>query len=91
MRWRRLEQSDNVDDRRGRTAKVAGGVGGLGIIGVLGALFLGGFGGDGGGLGDLLSGLQQVPEAAAPQEDASEFEGIDDEEAFVRSGSIDPS
>ncbi|MEA2001294.1 MAG: hypothetical protein U9N84_05335 [Actinomycetota bacterium] len=35
MRWRNLERSKNVEDRRGQTAKVAGGIGGLGIIGVL--------------------------------------------------------
>ncbi len=51
MRWRNLERSSNVEDRRGRTATVAGGVGGLGIIGVILALLLGG--GGGGSVGDL--------------------------------------
>ena len=80
MRWRNLEQSTNVDDRRGRTAKVAGGIGGLGIIGVLLALFMGGGGGD---IGDLLGQLAAPQTTAAPQE-STEFDGIDDDEAFVR-------
>lgn len=80
MRWRNLEQSSNVDDRRGKTAKVAGGVGGLGIIGVLLALFMGG--GGGGDLSDLLGQLA-TPQATAAPQDASEFEGLDDDEAFV--------
>lgn len=79
MRWRNLERSTNVEDRRGRTAKVAGGVGGLGIIGVILALLLGGGGGD---VGDLLNqlGASQQPQTS---EDPSQFEGIDDDEAFV--------
>jgi predicted metalloprotease len=84
MRWRNLERSKNVEDRRGRGAKVAGGVGGLGIIGVLLALFLGG-GGDGlGSMGDLLGQLGGAQQAAPPAQESSEFEGIDDEEAFVK-------
>lgn len=79
MRWRNLERSKNVQDRRGQTAKVAGGVGGLGIIGVLLALFMGGGGGD---LGELLGQLG-TPSTSAPTQDSSEFEGIDDEEDFV--------
>jgi predicted metalloprotease len=83
MRWRNLERSKNVEDRRGRGAKVAGGVGGLGIIGVLLALFLGG-GGDGlGGMGDLLGQLGGAQQAAPPAQESTEFEGIDDDEAFV--------
>ena len=82
MRWRNLERSKNVEDRRGRGAKVAGGVGGLGIIGILLALFMGG-GGDGlGGMGELLGQLGGQ-QAAPPAQDAEEFEGIDDDEAFV--------
>ena len=38
MRWRKLERSKNVEDRRGVGGKAAAGVGGLGIIGVLIAL-----------------------------------------------------
>ncbi len=79
MRWRNLERSENVQDRRGQTAKVAGGVGGLGIIGLLLALFMGGGGGD---VGDLLGQLA-APQTSAPVQDSGEFEGIDDEEAFV--------
>ena len=79
MRWRNLERSKNVQDRRGQTAKVAGGVGGLGIIGVLLALFLGGGGGD---VGDLIGQLA-TPATSAPSQDSSEFDGIDDDEAFV--------
>jgi predicted metalloprotease len=79
MRWRNLERSENVQDRRGQRAKVAGGVGGLGIIGLLLALFMGGGGGD---VGDLLGQLA-TPATAAPAQDSSEFEGIDDDEAFV--------
>ena len=52
MRWRRLEASDRVRDRRGTGARVAGGIGGVGIIGVLIALLIGGFGGCG-GFGDI--------------------------------------
>lgn len=80
MRWRDLEQSTNVEDRRGRTAKVAGGVGGLGIIGVILAFLLGGGGGD---VGDLLNQLA-TQQPAPTNQDSSEFEGIDDDEAFVR-------
>ncbi len=79
MRWRNLERSKNVDDRRGRGAVVAGGVGGLGIIGILLALFTGGGGGD---LGDILGQLG-TPQTTAAAQDSQEFEGIDDEEAFV--------
>lgn len=79
MRWRNLERSKNVQDRRGQTAKVAGGVGALGIIGLLLSLFMGGGGGD---MGDLLGQLG-APATAAPTQDSSEFEGIDDDEAFV--------
>ena len=79
MRWRNLERSENVQDRRGQGAKVAGGIGGLGIIGVLLALFMGGGGGD---VGDLLGQLA-APATTAPAQDTSEFEGIDDDEAFV--------
>jgi predicted metalloprotease len=79
MRWRNLERSKNVDDRRGRGAAVAGGVGGLGIIGILLALFTGGGGGD---LGDILGQLG-APQTTAATQDSGEFEGIDDEEDFV--------
>jgi predicted metalloprotease len=83
MRWRKLERSTNVQDRRGQGAKVAGGIGGLGIIGVLLALFLGGGSGDLGSMGDLLGQLSGQ-QAAAPSQDASEFEGVDVEEDFIR-------
>ncbi len=80
MRWRNLERSRNVQDRRGRTAAAVGGAGGLGIIGLLLLLFTGGGGGD---LGDILSQLGS-PQTTAAAQDPSEFEGIDDEEAFVQ-------
>ena len=80
MRWRNLERSKNVQDRRGQGAKVAGGVGGLGIIGILLALFMGG-GGEG-GLGDLL-GQIGTPQTTVATQDSGEFEGIDEEEDFV--------
>lgn len=80
MRWRNLERSSNVEDRRGRAAKVAGGVGGLGIIGVILALLMGGGGGD--GLGDLLNQLNTAQTPAQTQ-DSGEFDGVDDDEAFV--------
>ena len=82
VRWRNLEKSENVADRRGaRTGgMVAGGVGGLGIIGLLIALFFGGGSGDGGGLGDLMEQLgtasaQQAPPQTAPpvNDDDSQF------------------
>ena len=79
MRWRNLERSKNVDDRRGRGAAVAGGIGGLGIIGILLALFTGGGGGD---FGDILGQLG-APQTTAATQDSGEFEGIDDEEDFV--------
>lgn len=82
MRWRNLERSRNVEDRRGRGAAVAGGVGGLGIIGILLALFLGGGSGDLGEMGDLLGQLGGQ-QAAVPTQDSSEFEGIDEEEDFI--------
>ncbi len=81
MRWRNLERSSNVEDRRGRTAAVAGGVGGLGIIGVLLALLLGN--GGGGSVGDLLNQLNTSPTQAQSQ-DSGEFQGVDDDEAFVQ-------
>ncbi len=82
MRWRGLERSTNVRDRRGMgPGKVAaGGIGGLGIIGVIIALLFGGGGGNGGGLEDILGGLGgatavQAPAqtAPAPGDDAGEF------------------
>ena len=80
MKWRKLERSQNVDDRRGRTPAVVGGVGGLGIIGVLLALFLGG-GGDG-GLGDILGqlGAAQTPNTVSQTLPDAE---ADDDELFV--------
>ena len=81
MRWRKLERSKNVEDRRGRRAATAGGVGGLGIIGILIALFMGG-GGDGGGIGDILGQLSSQSPAPADQ-DSGEFEGVDEDEDFV--------
>jgi hypothetical protein len=80
MRWRNLERSSNVEDRRGRTAAVAGGVGGLGIIGVILALLLGG--GGGGSVGDLLNQLESS-QTQAPSQDSGQFDGVDDDEAFV--------
>jgi predicted metalloprotease len=79
VRWRRLERSSNVEDRRGRGAAIAGGVGGLGIIGLLLSLFLGGGSEGGDVLGDLLGGLggsqTQSQELPTEQEtdDAGEF------------------
>lgn len=81
MRWRKLRQSENVQDRRGRTGAVVGGIGGLGVIGVLLALLLGG--GEG-GLGDALNQLQNASAPQAPAGQSDEFEGVDDSEAFVR-------
>lgn len=79
MRWRRLEKSSNVEDRRGAGPMVAGGLGGLGIIGVILTLLLSG--GDGGNvLGDLLGGLgapqtqtEQAPVSEQATDDAGEF------------------
>jgi predicted metalloprotease len=79
MRWRRLEKSGNVEDRRRTGPMLAGGVGGLGIIGLLLALFLGG--GEGSDLGSLLGGLgapqqtqtQQIPASEQEVDDAGEF------------------
>lgn len=82
MRWRKLERSQNVEDRRGNKAgAVAGGVGGLGIIGILIALFFGG--GGGGGLGDALSGLGSGAAAPQSQEQPPEYQGLDEVEDFV--------
>ncbi len=82
MRWRKLERSQNVEDRRGSKAgAVAGGVGGLGIIGVLIALLFGG--GGGGGLGDALSGLGSGSAAPQSQEQPPEYQGLDEVEDFV--------
>jgi hypothetical protein len=83
MRWRNLERSKNVEDRRGQRARIAGGVGGLGIIGLLLALFLSGGGGDLGGMGDLLDQLGGAQQTAAPAETADEFAGVDEDEDFV--------
>jgi hypothetical protein len=82
MRWRKLERSQNVEDRRGtRAGAVAGGVGGLGIIGILLALFLGG--GSGGGLGEALQGLGGGAAPAQTQEQPPEYQGVDEVEDFV--------
>lgn len=62
---------------------VAGGIGGLGIIGLLLALLMGGGSGDLGGMGDLLGQLGGSQQTAPPAETSDEFEGIDDDEAFV--------
>ncbi|CAN5415792.1 MAG: KPN_02809 family neutral zinc metallopeptidase [Acidimicrobiia bacterium] len=84
MRWRKLETSENVQDRRGMSGKTAAGLGGAGLIGLLLALFGGLLGGDGdGGLGDLLNQVnQQQPATEGTQ--SPEFEGIDESEDFVR-------
>jgi predicted metalloprotease len=79
VRWRNLERSGNVQDRRGMSpGRVAGGAGGLGIIGILIALLFGG-GGEDGGLGSILESLappstvaQTLPSDAV-QDDASQF------------------
>jgi len=86
MRWRNLERSQNVEDRRGtRAGAVAGGIGGLGIIGVLIAVLFGG--GNGGGLGDAfgdaLSGLNAGGDAAQSQEQPPQYEGLDEVEDYV--------
>ncbi len=85
MRWRRLETSDRVQDRRGTGAKVAGGIGGVGILGVLIAVLFGGLGG-GGGFGDIGDLLSQVQQGQAPAQgpQADEFQGVDESEDFVR-------
>lgn len=82
MRWRKLERSQNVEDRRGtRPGAIAGGVGGLGIIGILLALFLGG--GSGEGLSEALQGLGAGAPPAQPQAQPPEFQGLDEIEDFV--------
>jgi predicted metalloprotease len=80
MRWRKLERSSNVEDRRGRAPVIAGGVGGLGIIGVLLALLLGGGGGT--DLGGLLGGLGSSDTTVAQQDLPNEQE-LDDAGEFV--------
>ncbi len=84
MRWRKLESSGNVVDRRGTGVKVGAGVGGLGILGVIIALLFGGLGGGGGfeDVGDILNQVQAEPPAAQQQPD--EFQGLDESEDFVR-------
>lgn len=84
MRWRKVEGSGHVEDRRrlGRGAAVGGAAGGLGIIGVLVALFFGGGGGNL-DLNDLFnqvgSGSQAAPtgqdleQAPDPQAELVEF------------------
>ncbi len=87
MRWRRLETSDNVEDRRGTGRAVAVGAGGIGIIGLLVALLFGdGSGGNGGfdGVDDLLDQVQRDGAPAGTGEQAAEFQGIDESEDFVR-------
>ncbi len=80
MRWRNLERSTNVEDRRGRTARVAGGVGGLGLIGVVLVLL---FGGGGGNVGDLLNQLNSS-HTTPGQQDAGQIQAGDDAGAFVQ-------
>jgi predicted metalloprotease len=64
MKWRGLERSRNVEDRRrARPSPLVAGAGGLGLIAVLVALFLGGS--SGGGSLDL-EGLRQGLEAQQP-------------------------
>ncbi len=85
MRWRKLETSSNVEDRRGTGGAIAAGAGGLGIIGLLIALLFGGGSGGGfGGIDDLLGQMQGGTAPAQPTEQAEEFQGIDEEEDFVR-------
>jgi predicted metalloprotease len=84
MRWRKLESSGNVQDRRGRGRAVGAGVGGAGIIGLLVLLFSA-FTGGGGGFDDLGNVLEQVEGTAPPGQDTpEEFQGIDESENFVR-------
>ncbi len=84
MRWRNLEASGQVQDRRGTGRVAAGAVGGAGILGVIVFListFLGG-GGAMGPMGDLLG---QMDAAEQPtQEQSAEFQGVDESEDFVR-------
>jgi hypothetical protein len=84
VRWRKLEASDNVQDRRGMGGKAAAGLGGAGLIGVILAVvfsLLGG-GGAGGQVDDLLN---QVAPAENPSgSQPPEFEGVDESEDFVR-------
>lgn len=77
MRWRRLERSGNVEDRR-RAGPVAAGVGGLGLVGVIVALFAVFSGGGGADLEGMLQGLQAPAEpvqqtAPAEADDAGMF------------------
>lgn len=84
MRWRKLETSDNVEDRRGM-GRTAAGVGGVGLVGLLLALFGGLFGGGGdGAIGDLLDQVAQQQQPATDGTQPPEFEGVDESEDFVR-------
>ncbi len=84
MRWRKLETSENVQDRRGMGGRAAAGIGGAGLIGAIVAIvvsLLGG-GGAGGAVGDLLN---EVAPAEAPSgSQPPQFEGVDESEDFVR-------
>jgi predicted metalloprotease len=83
VKWRKLERSQNVQDRRGMGGRAAVGIGGLGIVGVIIALLFGG-GGSGGAFNDLLNELGQAPPAQSGQQ-PEEFQGLDDDELFVSS------
>ncbi len=84
MRWRNLESSGQVQDRRGTGRAVGGVVGGAGILGVLIVLLTNLLGGGAGfdQVDDLLGGMGGAEQA--PQQQAAEFEGIDESEDFVR-------
>ena len=84
VKWRKLERSTNVQDRRGMGGgRAAVGIGGLGILGVIIALLFGG-GGGGDAFNDLLNELGQAPPTQSAQQ-PEEFQGLDDDELFVSS------
>ena len=85
VRWRKLETSDNVQDRRGMGGRTAAGLGGAGLIGVILAVVFsllggGGAGGHGRRPAQPGGGAAESPSATQPPE----FEGVDQSEDFVR-------
>lgn len=82
--WDKIRSRGRVDDRRGNSALGLGGLGGAGIFGVLAVLGIN-FLMSGGqlDLNTVLNTLQTVQSNQVSQQQAAEFEGVDEYEEFT--------
>jgi uncharacterized protein len=82
-KWDNLENSTNVEDRRGSTGKTVGGLGLVGIIIVLGVSLLGGNNPEVNQLAQDLATQISTQSTARQQVSTTEFDGLDSYEIFA--------